>query len=116
MPRAAAPALQAWLQDFAWTEEEHGRRLAERRVQRGVARQLRSASMFCFETAIRMFYWSTLVRSALGLLCTAPVADHATSPCCIVALHAMDPLSTTWFFFSLQTYRHEVWRCLMAAG
>jgi hypothetical protein len=33
-------------------------------VQRGVAKQLRCASMFCFETAIRMFYWSTLVRCA----------------------------------------------------
>jgi hypothetical protein len=24
--------------------------------------QLRTAPMFCFETAIRLFYWSTLVR------------------------------------------------------
>jgi hypothetical protein len=54
--------MQVWLQDFAWTEQEHSRKVAERRVQRGCATQLRSASMFCFETAIRMFYWSTLVR------------------------------------------------------
>jgi hypothetical protein len=55
-------AVQVWLQDFAWTEREHGEKLGERRVQRGCGTQLRSASMFCFETAIRMFYWSTLVR------------------------------------------------------
>lgn len=67
-------------------------------MQRGVARQLRSASMFCFETAIRMFYWSTLVRCALGLLCTAPVAGCPTSLCCVVALHAMTFAITSFSF------------------
>ena len=53
------PATQAWLQDFAWTEEEHGRRLAERRLQ---------------------------VSFVSGLLCTAPVASRATSPIHHIAL------------------------------
>lgn len=53
-----------WLLDLAWTEEDHSRKVAERRAQRGCAVQLRTASMFCFETAMWLFHWSALVRSA----------------------------------------------------
>lgn len=54
--------VQVWLQEFAWSERDHRRKLAKRRAQWGHSLQLRTSPMFCFETAIRLFYWSTLVR------------------------------------------------------
>jgi hypothetical protein len=53
---------QIWLQEFAWTEKDHAQQVARRRMQWGHSFQLRTAPMFCFETAIRLFYWSALVR------------------------------------------------------
>jgi hypothetical protein len=127
-------ATQAWLQDFAWTEEEHGRRLAERRVQ------VSSVQGLLYMTLVASHATSPhcIIACSAGspsscappacsasrppsacstgppwcalferLLCTAPVASRATSPCCIVALHAVT-LSMTSFPSSVQTYRHEV--------
>lgn len=53
---------QIWLQEFAWTQKDHSRKVAQRRMQWGHSFQLRTAPMFCFETAIRLFYWSALGR------------------------------------------------------
>lgn len=53
---------QIWLQEFAWTQKDHSQKVARRRIQWGHSFQLRTAPMFCFETAIRLFYWSALVR------------------------------------------------------
>ena len=53
-----------WLQQFAWTEEEKPGRLAERAARpaaTAAAGALSAEPMFCFETALKALYWSTLV-------------------------------------------------------
>lgn len=50
-----------WLQEFAWTEEEKGEKVARRERDGPKGRQLAKEPMFCFETAMNMFYWSALV-------------------------------------------------------
>ena len=54
-----------WLQQFAWTEAQKPKRLAERteKIPRDPvsAASLDQEPMFCFETALKALYWSTLV-------------------------------------------------------
>lgn len=52
----------AALQDFAWSESGHERKRAALRGQAALCPQLRDEPLFCFETAVKLFYWSTLVR------------------------------------------------------
>ncbi len=62
-PRTAASA-QVWLQQFAWTEAQKTERLAERLTRLtgpAAAEALAAEPMFCFETALKALYWSTLV-------------------------------------------------------
>ena len=52
---------QAWVQEFAWTEEQVPQRSAERAEHAHLpARE----PMFCMETALKLLYWSFLVRNA----------------------------------------------------
>eukprot|EP00892_Ulva_mutabilis_P004928 jgi/Ulvmu1/2807/UM142_0005.1 len=57
----------ALLQQFAWTEADMPRRRAKRReaVAPGTAisADLSRAPMFCFETAIKLFFWSVIIYS-----------------------------------------------------
>ncbi|EIE18442.1 hypothetical protein COCSUDRAFT_68209 [Coccomyxa subellipsoidea C-169] len=58
------PILQVWLQQFAWTEAQKTERLAERLTRLtgpAAAEALAAEPMFCFETALKALYWSTLV-------------------------------------------------------
>lgn len=50
-----------WLQEFAWTEEEKGEKVARRESAGPKGRQLAKEPMFCFETAFKLLYWSLLV-------------------------------------------------------
>jgi hypothetical protein len=55
---------QVWLQQWAWTEGQKPERLAERaeKIRDPVsAAFLAQEPMFCFETALKALYWSTLV-------------------------------------------------------
>lgn len=56
-------ALQVWLQDFAWTEEEVPQRVSQRKL-RGQGehdvQQLAAEPMFCMETALKLHHWSSL--------------------------------------------------------
>jgi hypothetical protein len=51
------------LQEFAWTEQSKARKLARRKDTLGacVCPQALNAPMFCFETAIKCFFWSTIM-------------------------------------------------------
>ena len=54
--------LQVWLQEFGWTEEEKTAKLANRGGIAGpVHEALKNEPMFCFGTAVKLFYWSHLV-------------------------------------------------------
>eukprot|EP00208_Stichococcus_sp_RCC1054_P005346 CAMPEP_0206142186 /NCGR_PEP_ID=MMETSP1473-20131121/15880_1 /ASSEMBLY_ACC=CAM_ASM_001109 /TAXON_ID=1461547 /ORGANISM="Stichococcus sp, Strain RCC1054" /LENGTH=1445 /DNA_ID=CAMNT_0053537075 /DNA_START=238 /DNA_END=4575 /DNA_ORIENTATION=- len=60
-PGRVQPVLQIWLQTFAWSEEGKLRKMRHRARATRFAPQLAAAPMFCFETAMAMFYWSALV-------------------------------------------------------
>ena len=53
--------LQMWLQDFAWTVDDLPGKHASRNVKLGNKPSLRQEPIFCFELAIRLFYWTCLV-------------------------------------------------------
>ncbi|CAL8466201.1 g5737 [Coccomyxa elongata] len=55
------PALQVWLQEFAWTEDEKEAKIERRNRDGPKGRQLAKEPMFCFEFAMSMLYWSALV-------------------------------------------------------
>ena len=53
--------VQVWLQEFAWTEEKQCELLSTRNHTSGSNDGIKSQPMFCFETAMKAFYWSGLV-------------------------------------------------------
>ncbi|KAK9865737.1 hypothetical protein WJX84_003638 [Apatococcus fuscideae] len=53
--------LQVWLQEFAWTEKDVSKKLKTRAAKLPENPALASEPIFCFELAIRLFYWSCLV-------------------------------------------------------
>lgn len=60
------------LQEFAWSERELPGRLQERRS--GLSRpsercRMDSEPMFCFETSLKMLYWSMLVYRLAEVSC-----------------------------------------------
>lgn len=53
--------MQDWLQVFAWTESEKALLTEERcKILAQLAPGLDEEPMFCFETALKLFYWSCL--------------------------------------------------------
>ncbi|CAL8470482.1 g10024 [Coccomyxa elongata] len=64
-PDAQDQVLQVWLQEFAWTEAEKLRRLKERssnlRLTSIVREEVDREPMFCFETAIKLYYFSHII-------------------------------------------------------
>lgn len=53
---------QVWLQEFGWTEEETAAKIGKRGGACGpVHDALKNEPMFCFGTAVKLFYWSHLV-------------------------------------------------------
>ena len=54
-------AVQSWLQRFAWTEQNLGKRMARRNLIPQDPTLLRDEPMFCFETTVKMLYWSAFV-------------------------------------------------------
>ncbi|DBB14800.1 TPA: hypothetical protein ACH3X3_004409 [Trebouxia sp. C0006] len=57
-PPAHAAALQVWLQEFAWTEQDEDMMLAARSL--ALPPQYNQQPLFCFETMMHMLYWSCL--------------------------------------------------------
>ena len=53
--------VQTWLQEFAWTEREKPEKLAVRNQTLHDDEALRREPMFCFETTLKLFYWTALV-------------------------------------------------------
>lgn len=51
--------MQVWLQEFSWTEKKLPDLVAARNESQDP--ELLQQPMFCFETALKAFYWSGLV-------------------------------------------------------
>ena len=54
-------ALQVWLQEFAWTEADKPIKLAARSSMVPNDADLARQPMFCFETMMKLLYWSCFV-------------------------------------------------------
>ena len=53
--------VQVWLQQFAWTEQSHKARIKKRNALPDDETMLEGEPMFCFETAVKLLYWSGFV-------------------------------------------------------
>ena len=77
---ACSNVIQAWLQDFAWSEAEVPAKKAEL-VARGESlheiEQLEAEPIFCMETALKLHHWSQLAYRDLGKVSTK-VGDEET--------------------------------------
>ena len=53
--------MQIWEQEFAWTEADKPVKLAARALTVPKGSSLNQQPMFCFQTMLKMWYWSGLV-------------------------------------------------------
>jgi hypothetical protein len=60
-----------WLQEFAWTQKSLPSCLERRNHHLASSAKLAAQSMFCFGTALRLLYWSSLVYDydEVGVVC-----------------------------------------------
>ena len=58
--------LQTWLQEYAWTEMEKHEKLAVRNRAQSDNATLQREPMFCFESTMKLFYFSALVYDFKG--------------------------------------------------
>lgn len=82
LPHLLLPTVQVWLQDFAWTEKDVPKKLKTRAAKLPDSSTLASEPIFCFELAIRLFYWSCLVYT-YEEASPAPVPSRCT---CVMAV------------------------------
>jgi hypothetical protein len=64
-----------WLQAFAWSEKGKGKRFEARNRATLYFPSIKAAPMFCFETACKLLYWSSLIYkySAVQEVCIESV-------------------------------------------
>lgn len=53
--------MQVWLQQFAWTEQSHAAKIQKRNAMPEDECLMAGEPMFCFETAVKLLYWSGFV-------------------------------------------------------
>ncbi|KAL0040544.1 hypothetical protein WJX77_010258 [Trebouxia sp. C0004] len=53
--------MQVWLQQFAWTEQSHEAKIRKRNAMPEDECLIAGEPMFCFETAVKLLYWSGFV-------------------------------------------------------
>ncbi len=77
--------VQAWLQEFAWTEAEKLQKWKTRagnlRLTSAALHDLNNEPMFCFESAIKLYYYSHIIYQyhKVGSHYKAGFANHAAS-------------------------------------
>ena len=78
----SSPALQIWLQRFAWTEQHLESCIRARNELPLDTSLLCTEPMFCFETAVKLLYWCGFVyeHEEVSLSCFAP--NPQQSPAC----------------------------------
>lgn len=62
-PKSSEQILQAWLQEFAWSQSTFQAVLETRNAKLITSRKLSMEPMFCFETAIKLLYFANIVYS-----------------------------------------------------
>ena len=58
---AESDDAQVWLQEFAWTQSKQVELLCARNENSDSNQEIGRQPMFCFDTAMKSFYWSGLV-------------------------------------------------------
>ena len=77
--------VQAWLQEFAWTEAEKLQKWKTRagnlRLTSAALHDLNKEPMFCFESAIKLYYYSHIIYQYHKVCghCEAGCTSHAAS-------------------------------------
>ena len=61
LPCASLLLFQVWLQEFAWTEADKPIKLEARSIMVPKDTDLGCQPMFCFETMMKLLYWSCFV-------------------------------------------------------
>lgn len=79
-------SMQAWLQRFAWTEPNKGKSLVRRNSIPKDSTLLRDEPMFCFETAVKMLYWSAFVYEHEEVQLCIDVLQWYTDCACTVVI------------------------------
>jgi len=72
--------LQAWEQEFAWTEAEKPVKMAAKALMVADSQNMSQQPIFCFETMMHMLYWSCLVYDYKRVMNAASLA------CCAAAV------------------------------
>ena len=72
---------QMWLQAFAWSEKGKVKRLEARTRAAQYFPSIKAEPMFCFETACKLLYWSTLIYKYSAVQEVRPTATSARSIC-----------------------------------
>ena len=88
--------IQIWEQEFAWTEADKPIKLAARALTVPKGSSLNQQPMFCFQTMLKMWYWSCLVYDyqRVRSLCTLATLTVQCQQCSH-ACHMLGCLSTT---------------------
>ena len=84
--------MQAWLQEFAWTEEAHARKLADRNARAQSDHEqalLMKQPMFCFETALKL-------HGAASQICRCPSHPVLISAACTYAPSHIVMVKRNW--------------------
>ena len=98
----SSAVVQTWEQEFAWTEADMPIKLAARALTVPEGSSLNQQPIFCFETMMKMWYWSCLVydhrrvhSACLHTSCTVCVAPCSNAyVVAILALGCMAALHT----------------------
>ena len=62
-----------WLQQFAWTEQSHEAKIRKRNAMPEDECLIEAEPMFCFETAVKLLYWSGFVYEDDEVICEIAV-------------------------------------------
>ena len=76
-------AMQVWLQEFAWTETDKSIKLAARSRMVPNDAELARQPMFCFETMMKLLYWSCFVYDHMRVSTHSCLLQHCVTACLV---------------------------------
>ncbi|KAL3142108.1 hypothetical protein ABBQ32_004726 [Trebouxia sp. C0010 RCD-2024] len=102
-PKGKPALMQVWLQEFCWSHSSKRAKLAARNQSAPNNTDLTAAPMFCFEDAMKLLYWTSLVYDYSEAERTILTLDKAKE------LYGLESHELLW------EKKHDT-KCLMAFG